>query len=291
MIVVRLKGGLGNQLFQYAFGYTLAQKSNSKLALDVDWFETEGNVPWLAKRSYELNKFTIPSSTIINHKDIPLIARFFSNRLIRRALAIIKIDNIKVGDWLIVSTTSAFNYMNLPYSKNVLLNGYFDNYAATYLNGYLDGLRDEFVCKSYSESTIKLLNDIKEKENTTSIHVRRTDQMHEAGHKADLSYYHKAIALVRKQCPDTIFYVFSDDIDWCREVFSSEKNFIFATDSSENDALRDFAGMKACNNNIIAYSTYSWWAAMLNDHADKLVISPAFYDSIEFLPDDWIQVE
>ena len=71
MIVVRLKGGLGNQLFQYAFGYVLAQRNHDNLKMDIEWFDTEGNVSWLAKRSYELDKFQIPSAEIIRHKDIP----------------------------------------------------------------------------------------------------------------------------------------------------------------------------------------------------------------------------
>ena len=291
MIICRLKGGLGNQLFQYAFGYVLSKKGEDTLYIDVEWFDTEGNVPWLTKRSYELNKFAIPSAKIIKHKNIPVIARFCSHRFVRRLLALGKIDNINVGDWLIVSTTSSFNYMNLPRCKNVLLNGYFDNHAAVYLDGYLDGLREEFKCKIRSDSMQKLLNEIASNEYTTSIHVRRTDQMHETGHKANLEYYKKAIAFIRSKQPNTIFYVFSDDIDWCRVVFSEESNFVFASDKNDKDALRDFVGMKACDNNIIAYSTYSWWAAMLNSNLNKIVVSPHFYDSIDFLPNEWIQID
>lgn len=291
MIICRLKGGLGNQLFQYAFGYVLSKKNDDILMIDAEWFDTEGDVPWLVKRSYEMNKFAIPSAKIIKHKNIPIIVRFYSHRFVRRSFALAKIDNIKVGNWLIVSTTSSFNYMNLPRCKNVLLNGYFDNHAAVYLKGYLDGLRKEFECKTCTDSTNRLLNEIASHESTTSIHVRRTDQMHESGHKADLGYYKKAINFIRRSHPNTVFYVFSDDIDWCREIFSGEDNFVFATDKTDKDALRDFAGMKACDNNIIAYSTYSWWAAILNNNSNKIVISPRFYDSIDFLPDEWIQIE
>ena len=288
MIVVRLKGGLGNQLFQYAFGYVLAQRNHDNLKMDIEWFDTEGNVPWLAKRSYELDKFQIPSAEIIRHKDIPFIPRLLSSRIVRRLFALLKIDNIKLSNWLVVATTSAFNYMHLPESKNVLLNGYFDNHAAVYLNGYLEGLRAEFQEKQCSEATKKLVADIKNESNTTSIHVRRTDQMHATGHLADLEYYKKAIEYIREKEPETVFYVFSDDIDWCKETFAEYPSMIFATDKSDSDPMRDFIGMMNCKNNIIAYSTYSWWAAMLNQHKDKLIISPKFYDSVESLPDEWV---
>lgn len=288
MVVIRLKGGLGNQLFQYAFGYILAQKNNDNLKLDIEWFETEGNVPWLVKREYELDKFEIHSADIIRHNTLPFIPRFFGHRFIRRLFALIKKDNIQIGKWLVVSTTSAFNYMNLPKSENVFLNGYFDNHAAIYLKGYIEKLRKEFKYKTCSDSTRKLINEIKSKGDTTSIHVRRTDQMHDTGHKVGLDYYKSAIEYIRKERPDTFFFVFSDDIDWCKKVLNGYKNLIIATDKNEPDTLRDFLGMITCNNNIIAYSTYSWWAAMLNENAEKIVITPEFYDSIEFLPPEWI---
>lgn len=288
MIVVRLKGGLGNQLFQYAFGYILAKKNADCLKLDIEWFDTEGNVPWLTKRSYELNKFLIGSSEIIKHKELPFIPRFFGNRYVRRLFALFKKDNIKFGNWLIVSTTSSFNYMNLPKSENILLNGYFDNYAAVYLKGYMEDLRTEFECEKYSSSTMELINYIKSKENATSIHIRRTDQLHDKGHKAGVDYYIKAIEyFVHMDCNIT-FFVFSDDIEWCKSFLDCYDNVIYVSDKKNPDTLRDFLGMMNCKNNIIAYSTYSWWAAMLNKHKDKIIISPEFYDTVDFLPDNWI---
>lgn len=290
MIIVRLKGGLGNQLFQYAFGYVLAQNNHDELKLDIEWFDSEGNVPWLAKRAYELDRFTIPYAEVIRHKDIPFIPRLMSTRIVRRLFALIGIDIIKAGNWLVVSTTSGFNYMNLPESKNILLNGYFDNHAAIYLKKHINDLQEEFQEKDCSESTKELLMRIRKEKSATSIHVRRTDQMHATGHFANLDYYKNAIDYIKKCEPDTVFYVFSDDIEWCSEVFDSYQNMVFATNPTDSDPMRDFLGMKNCKNNIIAYSTYSWWAAMLNDHKDKTVITPCFYDTVEFLPEDWIVI-
>lgn len=288
MIIVRLKGGLGNQLFQYAFGYILSKKNKSDLKLDIEWFDTEGKVPWLKRRFYELDKFNIPSAEIIKHKDIPMIARFFGTRIVRRLLAVVKVDNIKIGNWLIVATTAAFNYMELPNSENILLNGYFDNHAAVYMKGYVEALRSEFKYKECSEETRRLLQRIKAEKNTTSIHIRRTDQMHDTGHKADLDYYERAIDFMLGKEPHTTFFMFSDDIEWCKAVFGEHENIVYATNREDSDTLGDFIGMMACQNNIIAYSTYSWWAAMLNENLEKIVIAPNFYDSVEFLPEDWI---
>lgn len=292
MIVVRLKGGLGNQLFQYAFGYILAKKNNNKLMLDIDWFDTEGNVPWLKKRAYELDKFDIPAAHIIKHKKLPIIPRFFGSRIIRRAsAAMLKQDKIKVGSWLMVSNTVNNDYLKLPKSKNLFLNGYFDNHAAVYLKGYEQDICRQFKIKETSQSTKELIKQIQSYNNTTSIHVRRTDQMHETGHKAGLEYYKKAIQYMTEKDPDMRFFVFSDDIEWCKNQFGSYSNCIFATDPDDDDSLRDFAGMMTCKNNIIAYSTYSWWAAMLNRNETKIVITPEFYDSVEFLPESWVVIK
>ena len=291
MIAVRLKGGLGNQLFQYAFGYVLAQKNGDTLKIDADWFDGEGNVPWLAKRKYELDRFVIPSGEIIRHKDLPIIPRFIGSRIIRRLLAAVKPGSIRAGSWLIVNTTRSIDYLELPESKNILLNGYFDNHAAIYLKGYIGRLREEFRIRKHSDATKRLIHEIESRESTTSIHVRRTDQMHAKGHTARTEYYMKAIAYINQLEPETTYYVFSDDIKWCKENFAGYPRMIFASDPGDRDPMRDFAGMTKCRNNIIAYSTYSWWAAMLNEHEDKIVTAPEFYDSVEFLPEEWIVIQ
>lgn len=63
-------------MFQYAFGYTLAKRYGDELKLDIEWFDGEGNVPWLTHRKYELDKFVIPSASIISHHELPLGVRF-----------------------------------------------------------------------------------------------------------------------------------------------------------------------------------------------------------------------
>ena len=172
---------------------------------------------------------------------------------------------------------------------NIYLNGYYDNYAAIYLKESIDDLRKEFIPQKISEKTQLLVNEVSSTD-STAIHVRRSDQLHSKGHLADLAYYKKAIEEVSRKKPNTNFYVFSDDIDWCKVQFAGLDRMKFVDNSDKNDAIGDFTSMMHCKNNIIAYSTYSWWAAMLNPNKDKMVISPAFYDSKGFLPDDWIQL-
>ncbi len=289
MIVARLKGGLGNQLFQYAFGYTLAKKYGDELKLDIEWFDGEGNVPWLVHRKYELDKFTIPSASIISHKTLPRRVRFFGHRFVRKPLEYFNLSRFYLGKWAVIGSDSKYDYLNMKQRPNIFLNGYYDNYAAVYLKESIDGLRKEFIPKVISEKTQSLINEVSSID-STAIHVRRSDQLHATGHLADIDYYKRAIKEMVARIPNTQFYVFSDDMAWCKEKLAEFNNIKFVDDSDKNDAIGDFVCMMYCKNNIIAYSTYSWWAAMLNPNLDKIVISPEFYDSKGFLPDSWIQL-
>lgn len=289
MIVARLKGGLGNQLFQYAFGYTLAKRYGDELKLDIEWFDGEGNVPWLTHRKYELDKFVIPSASIISHHELPLGVRFFGHRLIRKPFEYINVSRFYLGNWAVVGSDSKYDYLNLKHRPNIFLNGYYDNYAAVYLEESIEDLRKEFIPKKIGKKTQSLINEVSAN-NSTAIHVRRSDQLHAKGHLADVDYYKKAIEVIVERIPDTQFYVFSDDIEWCKEQFAGVNRIKFVDDTDKNDSIGDFVSMMHCKNNIIAYSTYSWWAAMLNSNKDKIVISPEFYDSKGFLPKGWRQV-
>lgn len=179
--------------------------------------------------------------------------------------------------------------MNLKHRPNIFLNGYYDNYAAVYLEESIEDLRKEFIPKKIGKKTQSLINEVSAN-NSTAIHVRRSDQLHAKGHLADVDYYKKAIEVIVERIPDTQFYVFSDDIEWCKEQFAGVNRIKFVDDTDKNDSIGDFVSMMHCKNNIIAYSTYSWWAAMLNSNKDKIVISPEFYDSKGFLPKGWRQV-
>ena len=179
--------------------------------------------------------------------------------------------------------------MRLKRRPNIFLNGYYDNYAAVYLKESIDDLRKEFIPKKIGEKTKNLINEVSSID-STAIHVRRSDQLHSKGHLADINYYKDAIKKISRWVPNTYFYVFSDDIEWCKKQFAEFDRIKFVDDSDKSDAIGDFVCMMNCKNNIIAYSTYSWWAAMLNPNKDKIVISPEFYDSKGFLPESWIQL-
>ena len=139
-----------------------------------------------------------------------------------------------------------------------------------------------------------------------SIHVRRGDYLAtQSLHVCTETYYNNAIVYVQKKCPQAVFYVFSDDMDWCRKNldFCGAKT-IFVDWNLGADSWQDMALMSLCRFNIIPNSSFSWWAAWLNDNPDKLIIAPSVwnrreleykdsyykYDYSDIVPESWIRL-
>lgn len=139
-----------------------------------------------------------------------------------------------------------------------------------------------------------------------SIHVRRGDYLAtQSLHVCTETYYNNAIVYVQKKYPQTVFYVFSDDLDWCRKNldFCGAKA-IFVGWNTGSDSWQDMALMSLCRVNIIPNSSFSWWAAWLNNNPDKLIIAPSVwnrreleykdsyykYNYSDIVPESWIRL-
>lgn len=184
----------------------------------------------------------------------------------------------KKYDILLEKTTKYSDYSDkIKENKNYDLIGYFQSYK--YFDEYRKDIEYYFTLKSEWIFNI---------ENSVSIHVRRTDylSLQHVHPVLDIDYYFKAIEVFPK---DFNFYVFSDDIDWCKENFPSHFNFI------NNSIIKDFSYMKNCKHNIIANSSFSWWAAYLNSNKDKIIVAPKVYvlneDNVDDrIPEGWIRI-
>tara|TARA_R110000744_G_scaffold380370_1_gene500962 strand:- start:825 stop:1574 length:750 start_codon:yes stop_codon:yes gene_type:complete len=227
MISCKLTGGLGNYLFQIAAASTLAHKNNDDTLFD---FVDVGQA----------------------HKNINL----YTDTILR---------NISIGNPAhehIYSEPSDFSYREIPYTKNLMLEGYFQ--SAKYLDREhilelykIDDDTQEYIDARYS---FRLKNSI-------SIHIRRGDYIGRSNHPVQgMEYYNEAI----KHFSNANFIVFSDDIEWCKENFKGDE-FTFI----EEDDYIELYLMSMCQHNIIANSTFSWWGAWLNKNKDKMVIAPS----------------
>ncbi len=258
MIITKLQGGLGNQMFQWAFGKHLSHQYNVPLFLETSFYKQ--NIPGVTKRSFSLNKFpNLKYELVENAKD-------------------------NGRQFIKFSEPSSFSELSYNPSYNYYLDGYFQN--EDYFNISSDIIREEL---KPNNDFLKKIESIPLNKNTISIHIRRTDYITSNGYHPvqSLDYYKSSIEMIGDY--DHIF-VFSDDINWCKENLKFD-NMIFI---EGNDEVEDIWLMSLCKNNIIANSSFSWWSAWLNKNENKKVIYPKNWfgpqvNSLVSVPKNWIK--
>jgi hypothetical protein len=258
MIITKIQGGLGNQMFQYAYGKHLATKYKKKLYCDINFYQYQ------SLRNFSLQDF----------ENIDLDT---------------SVDNIKVN-FPIYKIDDDFNYKEIaePNNCGYYLDGYWQ--SEKYFKESESVIRKQFKPNKFLFESILETPGLDTK--TVSMHIRRTDYVTSNGYHPvqSLDYYQNAIDLIGDY--DTL-YIFSDDINWCKENLKFN-NMIFRDGNSD---IEDLFLMSMCANNIIANSTFSWWAAWLNEHPDKKVISPSKWlgeqtnlNTNDIIPLDWIKI-
>lgn len=184
-------------------------------------------------------------------------------------------------------------YQLIPYTRNCAINGYYQ--SEKYFENNKRLIKKMFCIRPEFDSKIECDPICV----TCSIHIRRTDYLHQPENFTilDMDYYNKAIQYVVDKNPNkfVVFYIFSDDVEWCKQNFSNE--FPFFVVASE-DEIKDFSRMSNCHHNIIANSSYSWWSAYLNKNDEKIVIAPKVwfgpnlnrFNTDAICPDKWIRI-
>ena len=253
-------GRLGNQMFQYAMLVGIKYKHGSEIILDED----------ISKKSIygfcELTEyFTLKECHFYNKRDI-IAPHIFEEERFHFDSRFFK----KISD-------------------NMDFHGYFQ--SEKYFEHCKDAVRKEFTFKPHIVAEAeKFLEPYKDK-HLVSIHIRRGDYVPQPNFHpvCSIEYYKEAMKLF----DDVQFVVFSDDISWCKENFAF-KNVVY----SENTSGVDMCIMSKCHDNIIANSTFSWWASWLNDSPSKKIVAPkiwfgpfySHYDTSDLYQKNWILV-
>lgn len=262
MIIVQIKGGLGNQMFQYAAARQLSVKHGVPLKLDTLSF-LQSETGDHTKRCFELDKFKIDAQIAQKQEIDTLKKKSFSNFIrqtyIRERLFGIFARNLK----------SAGN--------NCYLNGYWQN--EKYFKEIDDIIRREFVfIEELNDDYITGIREQITQSEAVSVHFRRGDyvadkKINQTHGVCSMEYYQKAVEKIAQNVFNPVFFVFSDDIGWAKSHFRTRFPMVFVEKSDETQHS-DFRLMSLCKHNIIANSSYSWWAAWLNTNNKKTVIAP-----------------
>ena len=253
MISCDLKGGLGNLLFQIAATYSLALDNNDDCYFDL-WSHSNSPRPQKPALDYKNNFF----KNIKDLKRMPHSSRY---------------------------TYDSLTFKKIPYSDKILLDGYFQ--SEKYFKHHRKEILELF--KMPEEQCQQLHHKyFTSSRPSVSVHIRRKDYLAYSNiyHRCDINYYGQAL----NEFNNCNFYIFSDDIEWCKQVFKGE-NFIFIENHSDHEELYI---MSLCHCNILANSSFSWWGAWLNENPNKIVIAPKQWLKTENCEDvcceNWIRV-
>jgi len=276
MIIVKLMGGMGNQMFQYSFGKFLSYKYNLPLKIDLSFLKNRNMGPNFVYRDYDLDLFNISEDFDIRPtKSVYLISepKFdFSDRIIEQ---LEKLDG------------------------HFYINGYWQSYK--YFEPIIDQIVESFELKkpimmSGDIRIIEMLNQIKNN-NSVLINIRRTDYLNTDFHGVlSNDYVMKGIDIIKNKVDNPHYFIFSDDIQWCRDNIKIE-NMTIVDHSYKGDRFGWYLElMKSCKHFIIPNSTFAWWSAFLNQSNDKIVIAPKkwFNDPTiitdDLIPKNWIRI-
>lgn len=293
MVLIKLQGGLGNQMFQYAFANVLAKKNETKVVLDDSIYSFKEKKEGYTPRNFQLSIFN-NEYVFAQKKDISL---FTNLSLVHRIKKRLKLNYRKKFNEPTFEYSSEANSLQSP----VFAVGYFQSFK--YFTGFENYIRDLFVfpTNKLSKETIDLIQILKN-ENTIAVHVRRgdyvTDEVTNQFHGCcSLEYYTEAISLIVSQIENPIIVFFSDDSEWVKENFKNPTfDKMFIDHNKGIDSWIDMFLMSICGHNIIANSSFSWWAAWLNSNPQKKVIAPKKWfqskeiDMNSIIPKEWLMI-
>ena len=283
MVTVKLIGGLGNQMFQYALGRHLALQNNTVLRLDLSALLDHGPTIQHTFRNFELPAFAI--NCILKDKNRHSIIQRIYDRLIR-------LKNI-------TETGHSFNAAVLQARGNLYLSGYWQ--SEKYFEAISSVIRQDFTFKQPPDAANRQLLEQIKACNAVAVHFRRgdyisnplTNQFHGVCGPA---YYRQAIAMMEEKVEGPHYFVFSDEVQWVKENFKFTGGHTFVDINHAGKSFEDMRLMSFCKHHIIANSSFSWWGAWLGAHPDKTVIAPLNWfndtviDTIDMIPEKWIRI-
>ncbi|PWG04269.1 alpha-1,2-fucosyltransferase [Polaribacter aquimarinus] len=284
-VIIYIDGGLGNQMFQFAFASIIAKKNNSKILIDNSFFDANNKDINYILRDFGLSIFNI------NYK---VYKSSFLNNFFLKFIALEKY----------IEPSFDFNQKALKLKPPIYIKGYFQSHK--YFYGHESYIRKIFTFPEHliDLKNIKTLDEIQHTE-SISIHIRRGDYVddkttNKVHGTCSLEYYLESIKMITEnKLKNFCIYFFSDDIDWVKENFNDlefKKQFI---DNNKDDkSWIDMFLMSKCKHNIIANSSFSFWGAWLNSNKNKQVIAPKqwFLDpdleaqSKNLIPPTWIRI-
>ncbi|MFH1004508.1 MAG: alpha-1,2-fucosyltransferase [Bacteroidota bacterium] len=293
MIIVKLMGGLGNQMFQYAAAKYLSIIHNTSIKLDLSYLNADTNGAY-TKRKYELGILNIKEDFATKNDINPYkkIAENFYLRNIHKHFSFL--FPYKYGK----EYGHGYNKNFVKFPSSTYLDGFWQ--SEKYFKPIEKIIKEEFIFNNslsgLNEAMAKKINNCE----SIGIHIRRTDyitnkQVMRYHGTCDLDYYYRAIDIISRKVSLPCLFVFSDDSEWVKQNFKSNCPFV-CIDNNSNADFEDMRMMSMCKHNVIANSSFGWWASWLNNNPDKIIVAPIKWfnnttvNSKDIIPEEWIKI-
>lgn len=300
MILLRLMGGLGNQMFQYAFAYNLANNGKVELKVD-DTLLLDRSLPdeVVTHRTLVLNKIFDINIHLSNKQDI----EYFNGRIYTSLIG--KLYNKCLWQFkkykLVIEKSREFDSALLSLKDDVCLVGSFQ--SELYFKKYANEIRELYKFRNELLPISFKLADLLESSASVAIHIRRGDYVSSPLYSdiigtLPISYYDEAIEIMIQKVSSPTFFVFSDDINWCKKEFEKYLvPIVYIDDVHAGECAGNYLQlMTLCKHFIISNSTFAWWGAWLSIHEHKMVIAPnkwfkkEEFNNNQIVPSNWTKI-
>jgi hypothetical protein len=293
MIIMKLKGGLGNQLFQYALGRRLTYSNNVQLKLDISSYGT------YKLHSYGIHHFNIVEN-IATEDDLKALGimegkglRTVLSKALEKRKLIHNPHRLNERLW-------AFDPDILNVSDNVYLDGYWA--SEKYFSEIAEVIRTELTPRERLDRINEEMASEIAGASSVSVHIRRGDyvtnpETNKVHGTCSLKYYNKCISEMALKVRDPHFYVFSDDVQWTKKNLIIEHPVTYVDHNNQENDFKDLYLMSKCKHHIIANSSFSWWGAWLSTSKDHIVfatsrwLTPGRTDVQDIIPERWLRVD
>lgn len=292
MDIVRFKGGIGNQMFQYALVEALRSKGR-EVKGSMGFYRRHPELrPYILDQVFEGIELPEVGDEVFNEidkkwrriRENKVLLSDFKKNLEDRFFYVEEEDGIYDGDIFLTNNCVFVGYFQSEKYFNSVRDTIMRDYQFSYGEDKLEKLRKEFCCGG----------------NYVSVHIRRGDYLENAyfwGKLWESGYYERAVAYIKDKIPGVKLVYFSDDMEWVENNYKDENAVYIQGSMFEHyEPWYDMCLMSSCSHNIIANSSFSWWGAWLNPNKDKIVIAPGTWffdgkDHEDIYPDGWIRMQ
>jgi hypothetical protein len=289
MIIVNLMGGLGNQMFQYAYGHALEKRTGVPVSFSVDMFSA-----YNSHNGYELERvFGLHLRLATPEDRQKVLGKIWSSLGSRRLAVRVPFIQWFTNDRIIIEKEMKFESRLLQTDQaSHYIHGYFQ--SEKYFFDYADTIRENYIFQKIEKSIETNIDQA-----SISLHVRRGDYLSSSAVHCicGISYYTAAVSHIKKHVSDFELIVFSDDPEWAeKEMRKLHHSVRVIAENRGADSFKDMFLISRCDHHIIANSSFSWWGAWLCQNKEKIVIAPkdwfasARLSSEDIVPEAWVKL-